>query len=79
EWNIFQVNQSRHTNYELLVTVDNELEQRLEEFSRREEIAFVLGERGFDTWDTYVDEWLDRGGREMLGLAAQQLGVDSIE
>lgn len=77
KWNLFQVNQPRHTNYDLLVTLDNELVERLREFRRREEIAFVLGDRSFDEWDEYVDEWLARGGQEMLDIAAEQLGVAS--
>lgn len=79
QWNIFQVQQPRHTNYDLLVTLDGELRDRLREFRRREEIAFVLGDRSFDEWDEYVDEWLARGGDEMLDIAAQQLQVNGLE
>jgi len=35
----------------------------------------VLGERSFDEWDEYVEEWKQAGGQELLEQVAEQLGA----
>lgn len=69
----------RHENFDLLLALDPDLQADLEEFELRNEIAFVLGERSFDEWDDYVEEWLSRGGESLLEDAASQLEVNMAD
>ncbi|HML49362.1 MAG TPA: hypothetical protein PKE04_21700, partial [Clostridia bacterium] len=41
-------------------------------FEVESRIAFITGERPLDEYDQYVQEWLDRGGREILEARVAQ-------
>ena len=65
----------RWPNSALLYTNPPEVTTTLTEFVNAAEYKFVTGERSFDEWDTYVQEWLDQGGRETVISVAEQLGA----
>ncbi|MCI8542150.1 MAG: hypothetical protein HFH95_02340 [Lachnospiraceae bacterium] len=48
----------------------------LGEYEIQQLYKFVIGERSMDEWDDYVQEWLDRGGRDILTAQAEKLGVE---
>nr|WP_304954938.1 hypothetical protein [uncultured Acetatifactor sp.] len=48
----------------------------LGEYEIQQLCKFVIGERSMDEWDDYVQEWLDRGGRDILTAQAEKLGVE---
>jgi ABC-type glycerol-3-phosphate transport system substrate-binding protein len=76
KWNREIIAMPRHANYDLLLSLDPDVKADLTELERRNEVNFVLGQRSFDEWDQYVEEWLERGGRELLDQAAEQLGAE---
>ena len=47
------------------------------QFQQTNEIAFVLGDRSFDEWGEYLDEWKKAGGQKLMDQAAEQLEVSS--
>lgn len=49
----------------------------LDIFATAQILKFVMGERSFDEWDTYVEEWLDKGGDALLNEYARQMGIQS--
>ena len=51
-------------------------EATLKEYVNAQEYKFVVGERSFDEWDTYVQEWLNQGGRTIVESVAEQLGCE---
>jgi len=65
----------RYKNYDMFLTLDGPTTNRLGEFIKKNEIAFVLGKRSFDEWDKYVDEWKRSGGDALVKQAAEQLKV----
>lgn len=48
----------------------------LGEYEIQQLCKFVIGKRSMDEWDDYVQEWLDRGGRDILTAQAEKLGVE---
>lgn len=66
----------RWENTGLLYTLPAEIQPNLNEFVSAQEYKFATGERSFDEWDTYVNEWLDQGGRENIKTVAEQLGCE---
>ena len=66
----------RWDNSALLYTLPADIQPNLNEFVNAQEYKFVVGERSFDEWDTYVAEWLDQGGRENIKAVAEQLGCE---
>ena len=66
----------RWENTGLLYTLPAEIQPNLNEFVSAQEYKFATGERSFDEWDTYVNEWLDQGGRENIKAVAEQLGCE---
>ena len=66
----------RWENTALLYTLPSEIQPNLREFVAAQEYKFVTGERSFDEWDTYVQEWLDQGGRENIKAVAEQFGCE---
>ena len=65
----------RWPNSALLYTTPSEVTTTLTEYVNAQQYKFVTGERSFDEWDTYVQEWLDQGGRETIVSVAEQLGA----
>ena len=49
--------------------------REIREFEQTNELAFVLGERSFDDWEEYLEEWKRAGGQELLEQVAKQLGA----
>ena len=41
-----------------------------------QEYAFITGTRSLDDWDAYMQEWLSKGGKEIIQQSAEQLGVE---
>lgn len=66
----------RWENTALLYTTPAEVEATLKEYVNAQEYKFVVGDRSFDEWDTYVQEWLDQGGRQVIESVAEQLGCE---
>ena len=66
----------RWDNTSLLYTVPADAEATLKEYVNAQEYKFVVGERSFDEWDTYVQEWLNQGGRTIVESVAEQLGCE---
>ena len=48
----------------------------LTDFVNARELEFVLGKTSFSEWDNYVNEWLTRGGKDVIAAKAAKLGVD---
>ena len=57
------------------ITLDPQIDTKIREFESTNELEFVLGERSFDDWDEYVEEWKRAGGQELLEQVAEQLGA----
>ncbi len=47
----------------------------INDFELQNHYAFVSGERSFDEWEAYQQEWLDAGGRDVIAAYAEKLGV----
>ena len=69
----------RWPNSALLYTSPSDVTATLTEYENAQEFQFVVGERSFDDWDTYVQEWLDQGGRETIISVAEQLDAEVPE
>ena len=68
----------RWPNDNLLITLDeaaNEAQIRINDWNLAQEFSFVVGERSFGEWDMYQEEWLDKGGREIVRSQAESFGV----
>lgn len=50
--------------------------EMLSEFVNAEQYKFIVGERSFDEWDAFVQEWLDQGGATIVRSVAEQLGCE---
>lgn len=50
--------------------------EMLSEFVNAEQYKFIVGERSFDEWDAFVQEWLDQGGAIIVRSVAEQLGCE---
>lgn len=66
----------RWENTALLYTLPSEITSTLDEYVKAQEYKFITGERSFDEWDTYVQEWLSQGGSDLIQSAAEQLGCE---
>lgn len=77
QWNLYVNAMPRYDNFDIHITLDGETDAKVKEFQQTNEIAFVLGDRSFDEWDAYVEEWKRAGGQKLMDQAADQLGVDS--
>lgn len=64
----------RWPNDALLISIPAGTAPNLTEFQNAQEFKFVTGERSFDEWDQYVQEWLDQGGRDSINATAESLG-----
>lgn len=64
----------RWPNDSLRINIPGDLAPNLEEFERAQFFKFATGERSFDEWDTFLQEWLDKGGRKVLEATAKSLG-----
>lgn len=62
-------------NDSLLCAVSGDIAPNLNEYAVAQYYKFIVGERGMDEWDTFVGEWLDQGGRDVLTAKAEKLGV----
>lgn len=69
----------RWENTALLYTLPSEVTSTLNEWVAAQEYAFVVGEKSFDEWDSYVQDWLTQGGAECLKAAADGLGCELPE
>lgn len=77
EWNVATEQLKRWDNVDIEVRLDPKPVQDLLTLGRKSEIQFALGQRSFDEWDAYVENWRKSGGQELLDSAAEQLGVQS--
>ena len=62
----------------LLVTLTDEAAEAsstLSEWCMSMEYKFVVGELSFDEWDSYTQEWLDKGGKKIIAQTAEAFGV----
>ncbi|MFD0712905.1 extracellular solute-binding protein [Paenibacillus sp. GCM10027626] len=75
KYNLDVMAMPRYKNYDMFLTLDGPTTNRLGEFIKKNEIAFVLGKRSFDEWDKYVDEWKRSGGDALIKQVAEQLKV----
>ncbi len=48
----------------------------LSDFVNAEQYKFATGERSFDEWDDFVQEWLNMGGAIVVRSVAEQLGCE---
>jgi hypothetical protein len=53
----------------------NEIAPNLSDFEKAQELAFVTGKRPMSEWSKYQQEWLDKGGREVIKAIADNLNV----
>ncbi len=69
----------RWPNDGLLVTLSGEAAEAsvsMSDWVLAQEYSFITGDRSFDEWDSFTQEWLDKGGKEIIKQAAEQLGVE---
>jgi hypothetical protein len=66
----------RWPNDELLINIPADIAPNLDDFVLAQEYKFVVGERSFDDWDKFVEEYLNAGGREVLEAEAECLGCE---
>ena len=76
-WNLYVNAMPRYDNFDIHITLDGETDAKIKEFQQTNEIAFVLGDRSFDEWGEYLDEWKKAGGQKLMDQAAEQLEVSS--
>ena len=72
-------NNEKWPNDGLLVTLTGEAAEAQvanTDWILSQEYAFVTGEKSFDEWDSFTQEWLDKGGKLVIQQAAEQLGVE---
>lgn len=65
----------RWNNDSLLINIPGDTAPNLKEFETAQRYKFVTGQRSFDEWEKYQQEWLDKGGRDRLAAVAECLGV----
>lgn len=71
-------NYDRWTPTSLLVTLTGEAAENkstMKEWEMSQEYKFAIGERPFSEWDTYTQEWLDKGGAAIITQTAESLGA----
>jgi len=78
EWNARTEKLVRWENFDILLTLDPKPVQDVLTLTQRSEIQFALGQRSFDEWDAYVEQWKKGGGQKLLDSAADQLGVAKV-
>lgn len=69
----------RWSNDGLLVTLSGEAAEASvanTDWILAQEYAFITGTRSLDDWDAYMQEWLSKGGKEIIQQSAEQLGVE---
>ena len=69
----------RWSNDGLLVTLSGEAAEASvsnADWVLAQEYAFITGTRSLDDWDAYMQEWLSKGGKEIIQQSAEQLGVE---
>jgi putative aldouronate transport system substrate-binding protein len=66
----------RWENNDLLLSLDADTATAVQNFATENQILFVMGQKSFDEWDTYLSDWLSRGGEALLQEAAEQLGAE---
>lgn len=72
----------RYNNDALLLPNTSDIAPTLGDYMIAQEYKFVMGNRPMDEWDSFVKEWLNQGGREILRTQAEALGVgmpDGVE
>lgn len=71
-------NYDRWTNDALRVTLTGkamEASAGMVDWTAAQELAFVTGKRSFDEWDKYCEEWLNKGGKDIIAQTAECLEV----
>lgn len=72
----------RWPNYGLAVVLTGEAAENqalLKDWVANAELEFVTGARSFEDWDSYVEEWIDKGGEAILEQTAECLGCEMPE
>ena len=64
----------RWNNDALLINIPGDIAPNLTEFETAQKYKFATGQRSFDEWEAYQQEWLDKGGREKMAATAESLG-----
>ena len=64
----------RWPNDSLVLSIPSDIAPNLGEFVFAQEYAFIVGERSFDEWDTFVKEYLEQGGADVIKAEAESLG-----
>lgn len=65
----------RYENSALLLPSTGDIAPALNDYVVAQEYKFVVGTRSMEEWDSFVKEWLDQGGRQILEVQAEKLGV----
>ena len=70
------LNLDRWPNYTLISSVPvNVIAPELSDFEIKNQYDFIVGNRSFDEWEAYQQEWLNMGGRDVINAVAEKLGV----
>lgn len=69
----------RWENTGILYTFPSDVTSTLDEYVSAQEYSFVVGDKSFDEWDSFVQDWLAQGGKECLEAAATGLGCNMPE
>ncbi len=64
----------RWPNDNLLLSVPADTAPNLKDYVMAQEYKFIVGDRSLDEWDTFVQEYLDQGGKDLLTAEANGLG-----
>ncbi len=77
-YEIVNLNYPRWENTSLLVTLSGEAAEAQvtnADWIQAQEYAFVTGTKSLDEYDSFAQEWLNKGGKEIITQTAEQLGV----
>ena len=76
EGNTRMAGYERWPNDAMLSTISGDIAPNINEFVLAQEYKFITGERNLNEWDDFVQEYLDKGGLEVLTAKAEKLGCE---
>ncbi|WMJ86509.1 extracellular solute-binding protein [Anaerocolumna sp. MB42-C2] len=76
EGNTRMAGYDRWPNDSMLSTISGDIAPNINEYVLAQEYKFITGERNLNEWDDFVQEYLDKGGLDVLTAKAEKLGCD---
>jgi hypothetical protein len=60
----------------MLSTISGDIAPNINEYVLAQEYKFITGERDLNEWEDFVQEYLDKGGLDVLTAKAEKLGCE---